>query len=187
MDVGIFMASGGRLRAWLIIPPLLIVSVGLGSHAWQQRAEWRLQETQALSEVLPPFIAARKEAVELIEGFKTAAGGELASEDQLGSFLQEMAEQNNFSTGTTVSMVNQKKQKQTAVPVLHAVVNGAASFTDIQLFINAVKTEQRLLSVSSLKITQPTELTEGDGLYDVEIVFELLLLDEMKAFNGGIQ
>ncbi len=186
MDVGIFMASGGRLRAWLIIPPLLIVSVGLGSHAWQQRAEWRLQETQALSEVLPPFIAARKDAVELIEGFKTAAGGELGSEDQLISFLQDMAQKNDFIVGA-VNVVDRKRQQQKAVPVLNAVVSGQGNFTAIHLYINEVKTEQHLLSVSSLKIKQPTELTEGDGLYDVEIVFELLLLDEMKAFSGGVQ
>jgi len=186
MDVGIFMVSGWRLRAWLIIPPLIMVSVGMGSHAWQQKAEWQLQETTALSEVLPSFITARKEAIDLVEGFKSERSGELASKDQLGSFLQDMAEQNNFSMGTAVSMPDQKNKQQKAVPVQNFVVVGAASFTDIQLFINEVKTEQKLLSVNSIQIKQPTELSE-DGLYDVEIVFELLLLDEMKAFNGGVQ
>jgi len=185
MDVGIFMASGRRLRAWLIIPPLLIVSVGLGSHAWQQRAQWQLQETKALSEILPPFITARKTAVDLFEGFKTAEGGELGSEDQLISFLQEMAQQNNFLVDT-VSVVSQKQQQQKDVPVLNAVVRGQGDFTAIQLYINEVKTKQRLLSADSIKIVQPTEASGGE-LYDVEIVFELLLLDGMKTFNGGIR
>lgn len=182
MDVGIFMASGRRLKAWLIIPPLLMVSAGLGSHAWQQRAEWRLQETKALSEVLPPFIAARKAATDLFEDFKTSDGGELGSEDQLISFLQDMAQKNDFMVGT-VNVVAQNKQQQ-AVPVLNAVVRGEGDFSAIQLYINEVKSEQRLLSVSSIKIVQPTDRSTGD-MYDVEIIFELLLLDEMKIFNGG--
>lgn len=179
------MASGGRLRAWLIIPPLLIVSVGLGSHAWQQRAGWRLQETQALSEVLPPFITARKAAIGLIKGFRTATGGELGSEDQLISFLQDMAQKTDFIVDT-VNVVDWKNQQQKAVPVLNAAVSGQGNFTAIQLYINQVKTEQQLLSVSSIVVKQPTENSEG-GLYDVKIVFELLLLNEMKAFRGGVQ
>ena len=185
MDVGIFIASGTRLKVWLILPPLLIVSIGLGSHAWQQRAEWKLEETKALSEVLPPFITARKAAIDLVEGFKMAEGGELGSKDQLISFLQDMAQKNNFLVDT-VSVINQKGQQQKAVPVLNAVVRGKGDFPAVQLYINRVKTEQRLLSVSSIKIAQPKEGSEGE-LFEVEILFELLLLDDMKAFNGGTQ
>ncbi len=85
----------------------------------------------------------------------------------------------------TVSVLTGKKQ-QKAVPVLNAIVRGSGSLTAIQLYINDVKTEQRLLSVSSIKITQPSEGSNRE-LYHAEIVFELLLLSEMKAFNGGIQ
>ncbi len=77
MDVGTFKASNGRLRAWLIIPPLLIVSVGLGSFAWQQRAQWKLKEANALSEVLPSFIAVRKDAANLFEIFNAVGGGRI--------------------------------------------------------------------------------------------------------------
>ena len=185
MDVGIFMASGRRLRAWLIIPPLLMVSVGMGSHAWQQRAEWQLEKTKALSEVLPPFIAARKDAVTLFEGFKTSAGEELGSEDQLISFLQDMAQQNDFIVDS-INTVNQKSHQQKAVPVLKTVVRGAGNFNAIELYINEVKTGQRLLSISSIKLMQPSDGSGGD-LYDVEIIFELLMLDGMKVLNGGIQ
>ncbi len=185
MDIAIFMASGTRLKAWLIIPPLLMVSVGMGSYAWQQQAQWQLQETQALSEVLPPFITARKDAITLFENFKTSAGGELGSEDQLISFLQDMAQKNDFVVDT-IHVVDQKKQMQQAVPVLNAVVQGSGNFTAIQLYINEVKTEQRLLSVGTIHIGQSGALFD-EGIYDVEIVFELLLLSEMKAFNGGIQ
>jgi len=159
MDVGKFKVSGLRLKMWLIIPPLLMVGVGLGSHAWQP--------------------------VGLFEGFKTAVGGELGSEDQLISFLQDMAQQNDFMVDS-VNVVDRKSQQQKAVPVLNAVVRGKGDFTAIQLYINEAKAGQRLISANSIKIVQPTDVSGGD-LYDVEIVFELLLLDEMKSFNGGIQ
>lgn len=185
MDVGIFMASGTRLRIWLILPPVLIVSIGLGSHAWQQRAVWKLEETKAISNVLPSFITARGEVLDLVESFKTDGGKDLVSQAQMGSFLQEMAEQNNF-TGTSVSTPDQKNQPQKAVPVQNYMVKGSARFMDIQLFINKAKSEQRLISVSSIKIAQPSEGSAGEQ-FEVEILFELLLLDGMKAFDGGTQ
>lgn len=185
MDVGIFIASGRRLRAWLIIPPLLIVSTGLGSYAWQQRAEWKLEKTNALSEVLPSFILAQKAAVTLFKGFETSVGEELGSEDQLISFLQDMAQQNDFIVDS-INVVDRKSQQQKAIPVLNAVVRGAGDFTAIQLYINEVKAGQRLLSVGSIKIAPPDNLSGGE-LYDVELIFELLLLDDMMAFNGGLQ
>ena len=183
MDIGIFKASGRQLKAWLIIPPLFIVSVGLGSHAWQQRAQWQLQKTKALSEVLPSFITARKNVIALIDGFQTSTGEGLGSEDQLISFLQDMAQKNNFMVDT-VNVVSRKEMQRQTVPLLNAVVRGEGDFAAIQLYINEVKTEQRLLSVSSIKLLQPTEVSVGN-MYEVEIIFDLLLLDELKAFSGG--
>ena len=179
------MASGRQLRVWLIVPPLLMASVGLGSYAWQQRALWHLQEVQALSDVLPSFIGARKEIVALVEGFKTSTGGDIGSEDQLISFLQDMAQKNNFVVDTVNVIARKNKQQNKAIPVLNAVVHGVGDFTAIQLYINEVKTEQRLLSVSSVKVSQPSE--SSAGRYNVEVVFELLVLDEMKALNGDFQ
>ena len=184
MDVGIFITSGRRLKIWLIIPPLLMVGVGLGSSAWRQRAQWQLEEAKALSELLPPFISARNSAINLYKEFETSEGGELGSEDQLISFLQDMAQQNDFMVGT-VNIVDRKQQKQT-VPVLNAVVRGEGDFTAVQLYINEVKSKQQLLSVDSIKVLQPTERSEA-GVYGVEIVFELLLMDEIKALGGGAQ
>ena len=185
MDVGIFMASGRRLMAWVTIPPLLMVSVGMGSHVWNQRAQWQLEETKTLSEVLPSFIVAKESVTELFEGFGSVDVGGLGSEDQLISFLQDMAQQNDFMVDS-VSVIKSKSQQKKAVPTLNAVVLGKGDGTAIPLYMNRVKTEQRLLSVSSIKISQPLEGFLG-GLYEVELVFELLQLDGMKAFNGGIQ
>jgi hypothetical protein len=185
MDIGIFKASGRRLKAWLIIPPLCIVSLGLGSYAWQQQSHWRLEQTKALSEVLPPFITAQKEALALAESLKASSSGNLGSEDQLISFLQDMAQQNDFIVDRVSILAANKRQKK-VVPVLNAVVRGEGDFTSIELYINQVKTEQRLLSVSSIKVLQPTEISVEE-LYNVEIVFELLLLDDLKIFKGGAQ
>ena len=74
MDVGIFKTSGIRLKIWLIVPPLLIVILGLGSHAWRQRAEWQLQETEAYSEILPQLMSARRNTALLLNSFRGSSG-----------------------------------------------------------------------------------------------------------------
>ena len=180
------MASGRRLKAWLIIPPLLIVGIGLSSNAWRQRSHWQLQKTRALSEVLPSFITARKDVGNLIDGFKQSSAGEIGSEDQLISFLQDMAQQNDFLVDT-VNVVNQKNQRQPqqqkAIPVINAVVKGSGDLAAIQLYINQVKTAQRLLSVSSLRMSPPKDSSVKS--YNAEIVFELILLDELQTAKGG--
>jgi hypothetical protein len=182
MDVGIFKNSGVRLKLWLILPPLLMISLGLGTRAWRERAKWQLEQTQALSEILPPLISARRDVVGLFKGFSTSSGGELDSEDQLISFLQDMAQQNEFMLDT-VNRIEQKKQKR-ALPVMNAVVRGRGDFTAVQMYINEAKSGQQLLSVDAINIQQPPD-TVGEGIFDVEIVFELLLLDEMESIAGG--
>lgn len=181
------MASGGRLKAWLIIPPLLIVGLGLSSNAWRQRSHWELQKARALSEVLPAFITARKDVMGLIDGFKQSSAGEIGSEDQLISFLQDMAQQNEFLVDTVnvITQKNQRQPQQKAIPVLNAVVRGSGDLAAIQLYINQVKTQQRLLSVSSLRMSPPKDA--GSTLYDAEIIFELILLDELQTAKGGAQ
>lgn len=187
MDIGIFISSGRRLKVWLVTPPLIMVVAGLGSLAWQQRADWQLTKTKALAEVLPGFIEARREAADLAGIFHRAGGGGLASEDQLGSFLQDMALRNDFVVGS-VSVVDRAKQQQLkALPVLYAVVEGTGDLMATQLYINKVKAEQRLLSVDSIRVGQPTDSDATAGQYEVTIVFELLLLDGTQAFAGGSQ
>lgn len=183
MDVGIFKTSGIRLKLWLMLPPLLMVSIGLGSLAWRQRAQWQLEETEALSEILPPLIAARRDVMELFEGFGSATGNDVGSEDQLISILQDMAQQNEFMLDT-VSRVDRTRKTQ-AIPIMNAVVRGRGDFTAVQMYINEAKSAQQLLSVDAIKVQMPSEEAEP-GVYDVEIVFELLLLDEMKSIAGGI-
>ena len=163
---------------------LLMVSVGLSSHAWRQRAHWQLQKTEAFSEVLPSFIEVRKDVMGLVDGFKTSAVGDIGSEDQLISFLQDMAQKHNVMVDT-VNVVEQKtqRQQQMTIPAINAVVIGSGDFMAIQLYINEVKAAQRLLSVSSINISMPQN--SSSELYDVKIVFELLLLDGTKLSEGG--
>ena len=186
MDVGIFKTSGLRLKLWIIIPPLLMVSVGLGSHAWRQRAVWKLQETQALSEFLPPLITARKDVAALFDSFKGSTGSEMGSGDQLISFLQDMAQLNDFMLDTIdiVDRRNSSPESSQALPVLNAVVRGRGDFTSVQMYINEAKSRQQLLSVDSLRVNKPSD-GAGAGIYDVEIVFELMQLNEMKTVSGG--
>jgi hypothetical protein len=68
---------------------------------------------------------------------------------------------------------------------MNAVVRGRGDFTAVQMYINEAKSTQQLLSVDAIKVQKPSE-EAAEGMYDVEIVFELLLLDEMKSVAGGV-
>ena len=183
MDVGKFKASRGRLMAWIGIPPLLIVSVGLSAYAWAQRADTRLIQNQALSDVLPVFIKAQKDAAELIADLGINEEDKIGSEDQLISFLQEAALRRGF-TVDAIQVVRQEKIQGKNVPVLSASVKGSGELTAIQLYINEIKSAQQLLSVSSIQLTQPKKMNT-ENTFDAKVVFDLLLLEEVLKTAGG--
>jgi hypothetical protein len=97
MDVGKFKASKRRLMAWIVIPPVIIVGVGLSAFALQERAQWRLQQTQSLSDVLPPFIQSQREASELVAGLGLGDEDRIGTEDQLITELNEAAYKHGFT------------------------------------------------------------------------------------------
>jgi hypothetical protein len=185
MDVGKFKASGGRLMAWIVIPPLLIVGFGLGAYAWQQRAEWRLRQTKSLSDVLPVFIKAQRDANVLIADLGINEQDKIGSEDQLISFLQEAALRRGF-TVDAVQVVRREQIRGKNIPVLSASVKGSGKFTAIQLYINEIKSAQQLLSVSSIELTQSSDL-QATELFDAKVVFDLLLIEEVLETVGGSQ
>ena len=184
MDIGKFKASGGRLMAWIVIPPLLIVTVGMSAYAWQQRAEWQLLQNESLSEVLPVFVKAQREASELITDLGVNEKDKIGSEDQLISFLQEAAVRRAF-TVDAVQVVRHEQIRGKNVPVLSASVEGYGEFTAIQLYINEIKSAQQLLSVSSMELTQPDNRQVGKDVFDARVVFDFLLIDEVLKTTGG--
>jgi hypothetical protein len=184
MDIGKFKASSGRLMAWIVIPPVLIVGVGMSAYAWQQRAEWQLRQNESLSEVMPVFIKAQTAAGKLISDLGVNEKDAIASEDQLISFLQEAAVRRAF-TIDAVQVVRHEKVTGQAVPVLSASVEGFGEFSAIQLYINEIKSAQQLLSVRSMDLTQPKKRKADDEIFDARIVFDLLLFDEVLKTTGG--
>ncbi|MEE9369731.1 MAG: hypothetical protein V3V05_12855 [Pontiella sp.] len=184
MDVGKFKASRGRLMAWIGIPPLLIVSVGLSAYAWAQKADTRLIQNQALSDVLPVFIKAQKDAAELIADLGINEEDKIGSEDQLISFLQEAALRRGF-TVDAIQVVRHEKVRGKNVPVLSASVDGSGELAAIQLYINEIKSAQQLLSVSSIQLTQPKKMNVENKTFDAKVVFDLLLLEEVLKTAGG--
>ena len=184
MDVGKFKASKARLMAWIVVPPLLIVGIGLSAHAWKQRAEWRLQQNQTLSDVLPSFIKAQKNASELIESLGINEQDKMiGSEDQLISFLQEAAVRRRF-TVDAVKVVRHEQLKGKNIPVLRATVQGFGELTAIQLYINEIKSAQQLLSVNSIELSQDKDHRSAD-VFATKVVFDLLLIDEVLQTVGG--
>ena len=78
------------------------------------------------------------------------------SMSRLDSFLQDMAVKNEFMVDS-VNVIDRNSQRQAdkhPIPVLSAVVRGTGNLAAIQLYINQVKTEQRLLSVNRLSLQE---------------------------------
>lgn len=183
MDVGKFKASRRRLASWILIPPVLAVTAGLSSYAWQQRMEISMQETQSLSDVLPSIIEARRHAVELIENLGVTDESAIASDDQLISFLQEVAVKQDFIV-ESVQVNRVQKSATQPFPMLRVMVDGSGEFRAIQLFINDIKSSQQLLSVDSVSLTLPRQ-SQGDGQFSASMVFNLLLIDEVLQSGGA--
>jgi hypothetical protein len=185
MDVGIFKVSKIRLITWIMIPPVLIASAGLSAFALSLRAEWRLKQTEALSDVLPAVIQAQAEVRQLFEDLGLTEEKRIASEDQLISLLQEKAMQRNI-TFKTVQVVRRDKSKGSNVPVLSAMVEAFGSVQAFQLYLNDIKMAQPLLTADSISLDQRTDGGQ-DGDFELKVVFDLLLVDEVLKARGGSQ
>jgi hypothetical protein len=185
MDVGIFKVNKARLIAWIMIPPVLIAAVGLSSFALRQKAEWRLKQTQALSDVLPEVIQAQENVRKLFEDLGLSEEKRIASEDQLITLLQEKAVQRNI-TFKTVQVIRRDKSKANKIPALRATVEAFGDVAAFQLYLNDIKLAQPLLAASSINIAQRAD-DIGDGNFELKVIFDLLLVDEVLKASGGSQ
>lgn len=173
MDVGKFKASRGRLISWVILPPVLIVGIGLSSFALSLESEWELERTRVLAELLPKVEEARKEADNLIVQYRESDTGSVTSEDELISFLQNIAQQ----TGFTVDTLKVERRGSSAghnVPVLTAHIRGSGTMLSLQNFIADAGSRQQLLSERALKISQGGQVV-GEEICRADITFELAL------------
>jgi hypothetical protein len=182
MDVGKFKASLPRLFLWILIPPLLITSIGLTSYAMRQQSDWHLERTRAYAEVLPELALAKRRAETLISDFNNSEAGRIKSEDELISFLQNSAPQCGFMVDTL--KVERKTSSATGnLPVLNANVRGSGSFAAVQAFIGDVTSRQQLLTESSLQISLGNQAL-GEDFCRADISFELILFDQNKPAGG---
>ncbi len=182
MDVGVFKASRTRLMMWIIVPPLLVVGIGLGTYTLKLQSEWQLSRTKELAEVLPDLIDAQQQAQELLAQFNKGLEQSVESEDQFISFLQEVAQQ----VGFTVDSIKVERRVSAATlntEVLFASVKGTGSFDVIELYLNDVVSAHTLLSESEIKLTQVKEY--NTDFYRAELAFELLLYKGSRAAIGS--
>lgn len=182
MDIGKFKASRGRLIAWILIPPVLICSLGLSAYALRLQSEWQLNRTKSLSDALPRLVQTQRQAEKLIQGFQNSDAVVIQSEDELISFLQGAANDTSFIVDSlkverAVSAENQN------MPMLSAIVKGTGTFKGIGDFLNAVTVRQQLLSESKLQIKR-AEKGFGDDLFQADVAFELILFNPANAGGG---
>lgn len=183
MDVGKFKASRGRLMAWIAIPPVLAAGIGMSAFAWQQRTEMELKQAQALSDILPSIIGARREAEDLFENLGLADDNMIGSENQLISFLQEAAVKHDFMVDS-VQVDRRETNGKNKFPALNAAVEGVGEVRAVQFFINEVKSSQQLLSVEAINLSLPRR-AQVENNFNVSIIFKLLLVDEVLKSGGA--
>ncbi|QBG46122.1 hypothetical protein EGM51_01350 [Verrucomicrobia bacterium S94] len=183
MDLGKFKAGRRRLAGWIIIPPLLIVGIGLTSFALKLQSEWQLERTRVLADLLPRVDAARKAAEELMVRFRTSESGSVKTEDELISFLQNAAQHAGF-TVDNLKVERRASEINGSVPVLSASVRGTGTLLSVQHFMGDVSSRQHLLSETSVQLSQSGK-TAGEEICRADITFELILFQTGKT-GGGV-
>lgn len=173
MDIGKFRASKGRLIAWIVIPPVLAVGIGLSSFAMKLQSEWRLERTQVLADLMPEVEKARMEAENLMVRFRESESGSISGEDELISFLQNAAQQAGF-TVDTLKVERKPSVVNKSVPVLMASVRGSGTLASVQGFMGDVSSRQHLLSETSLQVSQGGRNMDENSCR-ADITFELIL------------
>ncbi len=183
MDVGIFKASKTRLALWVAVPPILIVAVGLSSFALQQRAEWQLQETKALSDVLPEVVNAKRDVQELYDKLGLSEEKRISTGDQLIAILEEKARHRRIDLKKT-QIIDRETAKGSKIPVISVIVEASGEFADFQLFLNDVKSAHPLVTARTITLQQSEENDIKAG-FDLKVVFDLLLVGDVLKAHGG--
>lgn len=185
MDVGIFKASNTRLVAWIVVPPLLITAVGLSSYALQRRAKWQLEETRALSDVLPDVMMARKNVQALFNELGLSGGKRITSADELTALLDEKAKSRNLVLKRR-QVLEPDKRIKAKIPTISIMVEATGDFSSFQLFLNDVKTACPLIAARSISMSQSRESDEDDG-FELKVVFDLLQVGNVMKATGGLK
>lgn len=178
MDLGKFKSSRLRLTLWILIPPLLSVGFGLSTYALQLRSEWQLKRTRGLAQVLPRLVETNNKARRMMQDFGAGEEQSITSEEGLISFLQESARETDFE----VDSLNVERRSAQGLNFLSASVTGSGSLSAIQHFLADVSTSHRLLSESSLQISQKASAL-AQGEYRADVLFDLVLFDGPKGAN----
>ncbi|MDZ8119283.1 hypothetical protein [Pontiella agarivorans] len=168
---------------WVIIPPLLIVGIGLTSFALKLQSEWQLERTRVLADLLPRVNYARKAAQELMVRFRESESGSIKTEDELISFLQNAAQAAGF-TVDNLKVDRRSSETGANVPILSARVRGTGTLLSVQNFMGDVSSRQYLLSETSVELSQ-SGMTEGEDTCRAEITFELILFQTGKTGGGA--
>jgi len=173
MDVSKFKASRARLTAWIMVPVLLLVGSTLSTDALRRRSERKLSRTRALVNIVPRLTRTHRMARELLSNFRAEEASSIRSEDELISFLQNMARTTGFTVDSLTVKRNPVMVEQDMV-VLTAAMQGVGSFASIQEFLGNVVSSQHLLSCTSLKLSQRQSRVENNR-FCADISFELVL------------
>lgn len=171
-----------RLILWIVLPPLIFTGMGLSAYALRLQAEWDLNRTRLLSDVLPKLAHTQRQARDLMNEFQTSEAASIQSEDDLIAYIRDIERKSEFTVDTLEVERGSSKRN---TPVLTAQVEGEGTFAVIEKFISDVVAAQHLLYGSRLEVSKGkgVDIVESDSL-KANITFELILLDSLKPIAG---
>lgn len=178
MDIAVFKASKKRLRGWILIPPMIIITLGLGTHALSRKAHWHLQSTQVLNDKLPAFIQSNKGISTVLDEFRDIAEGQ-SQEGQVIAVLQDEAVRSGFEV-TSVQVDRLPVDLQTDKLILNAAVSGYGTLESIQKYLKNVNTARNMLAEDVIKISEADE-DLGGGIYEAKIIFKEVLFKSQST------
>ena len=184
MGIGKFKSSRGRLILWVLIPPVLIASVGLSSQGLRTRSEWELKRTEVLVEVLPRLARVQAEADAVLQEFRGEQSTSIKTEDELISYLQNAAGKVGF-TIDSLKVERRRSANDKNVPMLVAEVKGIGTFIDVENYLGEVSAGQTLLYESSLKVSRSSTAVRADECH-ASITFDLVLFSALNPSGGGL-
>jgi len=177
MDIGKFKSSRLQLTLWILVPPLLIVGVGLSTYALQLQSEWQLNRTKTMAEVLPKLAKAESAVVALLGQIDNPESQAISSEDGLISFIQSTARRVDFTVDSLkVERKAPGKGSGSDLPLLSAKVIGSGNIDAIQRFLADVGAAHQLLAESELQISQQSNGIDARNCR-AEITFDLVLFE----------
>lgn len=179
MDIGSLMAKRQTLRIWIITPILVILLLGVSSRAFRNYKVNVLAEQERLYRIIPQMEQTLAAAEKVLLEFGTHAQQGLGAGDELLASAHKAAEKQKFNLTSAAVEMNRIKADIPLVELETALL-GNGSLSSIIQFMNALMSEQRLLSEKEFQLVL---MPDQQGNYSTKIICSRIALQNGNTSN----